>query len=94
MTRQRASNDFGYNQVGGLFRRSGMVSTNVVAIASNRATSVPPYLWRAVHYEDELLESNVTKTRDKEAALTFMKKGLSSAVKPSGPLSTSSRIAS
>jgi putative transposase len=34
------------------------------------------YLWRAVDYEGEILESFVTKTRDKAAALTFMKKAL------------------
>jgi putative transposase len=34
------------------------------------------YLWRAVDYEGEVLESFVTKTRDKAAALTFMKKAL------------------
>ena len=32
------------------------------------------YLWRAVDHEGELLESLVTKERDKAAALTFMKK--------------------
>ena len=34
------------------------------------------YLWRAVDHEGEILESYVTRTRDKEAALTFMKKSL------------------
>ena len=34
------------------------------------------YLWRAVDHEGEILESYVTKTRDKQAALTFMKKAL------------------
>lgn len=34
------------------------------------------YLWRAVDQEGEVLESYVTKTRDKQAALTFMKKAL------------------
>jgi putative transposase len=34
------------------------------------------YLWRAVDQEGEVLESYVTKTRDKAAALTFMKKAL------------------
>ena len=34
------------------------------------------YLWRAVDLEGEVLESYVTKTRDKQAALTFMKKAL------------------
>ncbi|WP_267382785.1 DDE-type integrase/transposase/recombinase [Sphingomonas sp. GC_Shp_2] len=34
------------------------------------------YLWRAVDEEGEILESYVTKTRDKDAALTFMKKAL------------------
>jgi putative transposase len=34
------------------------------------------YLWRAVDHEGEVLESYVTKTRDKGAALNFMKKAL------------------
>ncbi|NBB25819.1 IS6 family transposase [Porphyrobacter sp. SLTP] len=34
------------------------------------------YLWRAVDQEGEVLESYVTKTRDKRAALIFMKKAL------------------
>ena len=34
------------------------------------------YLWRAVDHEGEILESYVTKKRDKEAALRFFKKAL------------------
>lgn len=34
------------------------------------------YLWRAVDHEGEILESFVTRKRDKEAALAFMKKAL------------------
>lgn len=34
------------------------------------------YLWRAVDQEGEILESFVTKRRDKEAALSFMRKAL------------------
>ncbi|MCC2977081.1 transposase [Sphingomonas sp. PL-96] len=34
------------------------------------------YLWRAVDHKGELLESYVTNTRDKRAALTFMKKAV------------------
>jgi len=34
------------------------------------------YLWRAVDHEGEVLESYVTRTRDKAAALRFMKKAL------------------
>jgi putative transposase len=34
------------------------------------------YLWRAVDHEGEILESYVTKTRDKKSALAFMKKAL------------------
>ena len=33
-----------------------------------------PYLWRTVDHEGEVLESFASKTRDKAAALTFMKK--------------------
>ena len=34
------------------------------------------YLWRAVDHEGEILESYITKTRDKAAALSFMKRAL------------------
>jgi putative transposase len=34
------------------------------------------YLWRAVDHEGEILESFVTRTRDKDAALRFMKKAI------------------
>ena len=34
------------------------------------------YLWRAVDHEGEVLESYVTRTRDKQAALRFMKKAM------------------
>ena len=34
------------------------------------------YLWRAVDHEGEILESFVTKTRDKSAAMKFLKKAL------------------
>lgn len=42
------------------------------------------YLWRAVDQEGEVLESYVTKKRDKKAALRFMKKAL----KNYGPVDT------
>jgi len=34
------------------------------------------YLWRAADHEGEALESYVTKTRDKTAALKFLKKAM------------------
>ncbi|MCV2891309.1 IS6 family transposase [Ruegeria sp. XHP0148] len=34
------------------------------------------YLWRAVDHEGEVLESYVTKTRDKKAALKFLRKSM------------------
>ena len=34
------------------------------------------YLWRAVDHEGEVLESYVTKTRDKASALTFIRKAM------------------
>lgn len=34
------------------------------------------YPWRAVDHEGEVLESSVTKTRDKSAALTFLRKAM------------------
>lgn len=40
------------------------------------------YLWRAVDQEKEILESYVTKKRDKSAALAFMKKALKRHGKP------------
>jgi putative transposase len=40
------------------------------------------YLWRAVDHEGEVLESFVTKKRDKSAALAFMKKTLKRHGKP------------
>jgi putative transposase len=39
------------------------------------------YLWRAVDHEGEILESYVTKKRDKSAALRFLKKALKGTVK-------------
>jgi len=40
------------------------------------------YLWRAIDHEGEILESYVTKMRDKEAALGSMKKALKGHVSP------------
>jgi len=34
------------------------------------------YLWRAVDHEGEVLESFVTKSRDKKAALKFLRKAM------------------
>ena len=34
------------------------------------------YLWRAVDHEGEVFESHPTKTRDKKAALKFLKKAM------------------
>ncbi|WP_301751451.1 DDE-type integrase/transposase/recombinase [uncultured Erythrobacter sp.] len=47
------------------------------------------YLWRAVDQEGEVLVSYVTKTRDKQAALTFMKKTLKRHGSPETITSTS-----
>lgn len=41
-------------------------------------------LWRAVDHEGEVLESYVTKKRDKSAALRFMKKALKRHWQPEG----------
>jgi putative transposase len=41
-----------------------------------RINGVQHYLWRAVDHEGEVLESFVTKTRDKAAALKFIKKAM------------------
>ncbi|MEW9919602.1 IS6 family transposase [Marimonas sp. MJW-29] len=40
------------------------------------------YLWRAIDHEGEVLESFVTKTRDKKAALKFLKKAMRKHGKP------------
>ena len=40
------------------------------------------YLWRAVDHEGEVLESFVSKTRDKAAALKFIKKAMKRHGKP------------
>jgi putative transposase len=39
-----------------------------------RINGVQHYLWRAVDHEGEVLEAFVSKTRDRQAALTFLKK--------------------
>jgi putative transposase len=39
-----------------------------------KINGVTHHLWRAVDHEGEVLESRVTKTRDRKAALNFQKK--------------------
>ena len=41
-----------------------------------KINGVQHYLWGAVDHEGEVLESYVTKTRDKQAALKFLKKAM------------------
>lgn len=41
-----------------------------------KINGVQHYLWRAVDLEGEVLESYVTKTRDKSAALKFLRKAM------------------
>ena len=41
-----------------------------------KINGVQHYLWRVIDHEGEVLESYVTKTRDKQAALTFLKKAM------------------
>ena len=41
-----------------------------------KISGVTHYLWRAVDHEGEVLESFVTRKRDKAAALTFLKKAM------------------
>ncbi|MEM7663918.1 MAG: IS6 family transposase [Pseudomonadota bacterium] len=41
-----------------------------------KINGVQHYLWRAVDHEGEVLESYVTKTRDKAAALKFLRKAM------------------
>ena len=41
-----------------------------------KINGVRHYLWRAVDHEGEVLESFVTKSRDKKAALKFLKKAM------------------
>ncbi len=40
------------------------------------------YLWRAVEHEGEVLESFVTRTRDRKAALKFLRKAMKNHCKP------------
>ncbi|WP_299356831.1 IS6 family transposase [uncultured Shimia sp.] len=47
-----------------------------------KINGVQHYLWRAVDHEGEVLESYVTKRRDKVAALKFMKKAMKRYGKP------------
>jgi putative transposase len=42
----------------------------------NETGAGPHYLWRAVDHEGEVLESFVTKTREKKAALKFQRKAM------------------
>lgn len=51
------------------------------------------YLWRAVDQEGEVLESFITKARDKRAALTFMKKALKRHGSPEAITTDGPRIA-
>jgi putative transposase len=39
-----------------------------------KINGVQPYLWRAVDHEGEVLEAYVSKTRDRRAALKFLRK--------------------
>ena len=41
-----------------------------------KINGVRHYLWRVVDHESKVLESYVTKKRDKNAALKFMKKAM------------------
>lgn len=41
-----------------------------------KINGVTHYLWRAIDHEGEVLESVVTKTRDRKAALKFLKKSM------------------
>ncbi len=41
-----------------------------------KINGVTHYLWRAVAHEGEVLESVVTKTRDRDAALKLLKKSM------------------
>jgi putative transposase len=47
-----------------------------------KINGVTHYLWRAVDHEGEVLESIVTKTRDRKAALKLLKKSMKLHVRP------------
>src|SRR3712207_4716955 len=47
-----------------------------------RINGVQHYLWRAVDHEGEVLEAFVSKTRDKAAALKFLRKLMKRHVRP------------
>jgi len=60
-------------------RIEGMMSTHwrwLLDAMSVKINGERHYLWRAVDHEGEVLESFVTKTRDKKAALKFLKKAM------------------
>jgi putative transposase len=47
-----------------------------------KINGVTRYLWRAVDHEGEVLESVVTKTRDRKSAPKFLKKSMKRHVRP------------
>jgi putative transposase len=47
-----------------------------------KINGVTQYLWRAADHEGEVLENFVTKTRDRKAALKFLKKSMKRMVGP------------
>jgi putative transposase len=49
-----------------------------------KINGVKHYLWRAVDHEGEVLESVVTKTRDRKAALKLLKKSMKRHGRPEG----------
>lgn len=51
-----------------------------------KINGVTHYLWRAVDHEGEVLESVVTKTRDRNAALSLLKKSMKPYGRPENTL--------
>ena len=75
---------FWWNRFGPMFaaeiRRNGSVGCVIFELAMALGRGVREdqrethYLWRAVDHEGEVLESYVTKRRDRKAALKFLRK--------------------
>ncbi len=53
-----------------------------ISMRYSRINGATHYLWRAVDHEGEVLETFVTKRRDREAALRFLKKAMKRYGKP------------
>ena len=77
----RAASEFKKRRAGGMQSSNWRWHLDEVFLKINGERH---YLWRAVDHEGEVLESYVTKKRDKKAALKFMKKAMRRYGSPNG----------